>query len=295
MDSLSPLQTKALERAVDALSDLPGLVALVLGGSQARGRARPDSDIDIGLYYRDGARFEIEAVRARAARLDDGSLPVVTGFGEWGPWVDGGAWLVVERQKVDLLYRSLDKVEATLAQAQAGRFEIDFEQQPPFGFFGPTLLGEIAIARPLIDRHDAIAALKARVSPMPQALAHAVVQSRLWSVEFGLTAFAPKYAADGNVFALAGCLTRCAQALVLALFALNGRYLLSEKTALAEIEEFDNAPRQFSARLNALLATIGDAPAPLSRAVNAIADLFEETRGLAASWYRPAWPLSADA
>jgi hypothetical protein len=295
MDWFSPLQTKALERVIDAFRDLPGLAALVLGGSQARGRARPDSDIDIGLYYRDSARFEIEAVRARAARLNDAPRCVVTDFGEWGPWVDGGAWLVVERQKVDLLYRSLDKVEATLAEAQAGRFEIHFEQQPPFGFFGPTLLGEIAIARPLIDRDDVIAALKARVSPMPQALAQAVVQSRLWSVEFGLTAFAPKYAAAGNVFALAGCLTRFGQALVLALFALNGRYLLSEKTALVEIDEFDKAPRQFGARLNALLATIGDAPAPLSGAVNAVSDLFEETRSLAGSWYRPAWPLSAGA
>jgi len=201
--------------------------------------------------------------------------------------VDGGGWLVVDQQKVDLLFRSLDKVEATLGDAEGGRFEMHFEQQPPFGFFGPTLLGEIAIAYPLLDPAQEIAKLKQRVTPMPQALAQAVVQSRLWSVEFGLNAFAPKYAAAGNVLALAGCLTRFAYALVLALFALNGVYLLNEKTALAEIDDFERAPKDFGARLNALLATIGAGP----EALDAIGALFEETKALAGGLYAPAWRL----
>lgn len=34
------------------LGALPGIRAVVLGGSRARGTHRPDSDWDLGLYYR---------------------------------------------------------------------------------------------------------------------------------------------------------------------------------------------------------------------------------------------------
>src|SRR5215471_4055143 len=33
------------------LSKVPGVIAVVLGGSYARRTARPDSDLDIGIYY----------------------------------------------------------------------------------------------------------------------------------------------------------------------------------------------------------------------------------------------------
>lgn len=151
MNQLTTRQMVILERTVNELKELAGVEAIVLGGSHARGRARPDSDIDIGLYYWPETAFSIQQVRQIASRLNDAPDPVVSGFLAWGRWVDGGAWLTIEGQRVDLLYRSLEKVETTLMEALEGRFEIDFEQQPPFGFFGPTLLGEAAIAVPLHD------------------------------------------------------------------------------------------------------------------------------------------------
>ena len=35
----------------DRLGQIDGVVAVVLGGSRARGTASPDSDIDLGIYY----------------------------------------------------------------------------------------------------------------------------------------------------------------------------------------------------------------------------------------------------
>jgi predicted nucleotidyltransferase len=43
-----------IDALVPQLADLPGVVAIVLGGSRARGTHRPGSDWDIGLYYRGG-------------------------------------------------------------------------------------------------------------------------------------------------------------------------------------------------------------------------------------------------
>lgn len=263
--------------------------AIVLGGSHARGRARPDSDLDIGLYYDNATTLNVAAIAAVAGELNDTPDPVVSELYGWGRWVNGGAWLTIEGQRVDFLYRSLNDVERTLGEALAGRFEVDTEQQPPFGFFGPTILGEVAVAQPLWDPYRAVSDLKGRVSPMPEALVAGVVQSRLWQVEFGLKGFAPKFADAGEAYGVAGCLTRFAFALVLTLFALNRAYLLNDKTALREIEEFAIAPQAFSARLRSILAAIGTDATSHHAALAAMAALFEEARALSGGLYTPPW------
>jgi predicted nucleotidyltransferase len=44
------------------LAEVPGVVAVTLGGSRASGRDWPDSDWDFGLYYRDS--IDTDAIRA---------------------------------------------------------------------------------------------------------------------------------------------------------------------------------------------------------------------------------------
>lgn len=62
------------------LAEVPGVVGGVLGGSRAIGAHRPASDVDLGISE----------------------------IGGWGPWVNGGAWLVVGETRVDWIYRDLD-------------------------------------------------------------------------------------------------------------------------------------------------------------------------------------------
>jgi predicted nucleotidyltransferase len=40
-----------------------------LGGSRARGTHRPDSDIDIGIYYDESAGFDVARLNEIALRL----------------------------------------------------------------------------------------------------------------------------------------------------------------------------------------------------------------------------------
>src|SRR5215468_10829557 len=85
---------RTLHSAVEALQHLHNVVAVVLGGSYACGLARPDSDLDIGVYYRERSPLSIDEVRLAAQTIcTPGSVPVVTGTYEWGPWVNGGAWI----------------------------------------------------------------------------------------------------------------------------------------------------------------------------------------------------------
>ncbi|MGI8553713.1 MAG: nucleotidyltransferase domain-containing protein [Dehalococcoidia bacterium] len=59
------------ERLAERLGRIDGIVAVALGGSLARGEGRPDSDIDLGIYFRGANRPERSALRALAQELDD--------------------------------------------------------------------------------------------------------------------------------------------------------------------------------------------------------------------------------
>jgi predicted nucleotidyltransferase len=84
-------------RIVERLQRVEGIEAIALGGSQARDAARPDSDVDIGLYYDPEAPFSVEELDAAARDLDDRHIPkLVTRFGDWGAGVNGGGWLVID-------------------------------------------------------------------------------------------------------------------------------------------------------------------------------------------------------
>jgi len=279
-----PLQ-RMLDDLVRQLEGINGISAIVLGGSHARGRAHPQSDLDIGLYYRETSPFAVADVRAVVQSIHDLTSGHVFDFFEWGPWVNGGAWLTIGDQRVDLIYRSLDQVETVLADANQGRYEIHYGQQPPFGFFSPTYLGEVHIAQPLRDPNGEIDRLKDQVAGYPAALRQSIIQKCLWGVEFGLAAFAPKFAYQGDVYGFSGCLTRFAFYLVLVLFALNRVYLLNDKTALTETTEFPRTPDRFAIRIAQLLGNIGDTPDALTRSLQQMQDLFHETAELSGKLY----------
>ena len=277
------LRADWLRPLVDELGALPGVEAVVLGGSHARGRAQLGSDVDLGLLYRDTRPIEVGALRTLSARWNDAADPVVTDLYEWGPWVNGGAWLTLRSQRVDLLYRSIDRVEQTIAEARAGRHEVHFAQQPPFGFWSATLLGECACALPLRDPAGHTERLRREVAAYPEALRRAVLRDTQASVAFTLGAFAGKFAARGDVWGTVSCLARCVWQLGLALFALDHCYLVNDKTLLDEIDGFALAPAAFRARADGVLSAPGRTPEELGAAVAAIARLATETADLVAA------------
>jgi predicted nucleotidyltransferase len=291
MKQLSPEQRELVSSLSKRLGAIHRIRAVVLGGSHARGRAQPGSDIDLGILYSEAAPFSIQRLRELAEVVNDTAGPVVTNFYDWGPWVNGGAWLTIGGQRVDLLYRSLEHLERVIAAAEAGRYELHYDQQPPFGFFSGTYLGEIAVCIPLFDPEGRLDLLKRRVADYPEALRQAVVQDYLWSAEFGLAAFARKFANRSDAYGTAACLTSAVNRLVLVLFALNRKHLINDKTALAEISEFERAPREFGIRVQETLAHLGATPAELVAAVDRVAQLAREIVELTDGLYQPRYVL----
>ena len=274
---LSPEQRELVSSLSKRLEEIRGVKAVVLAGSHARGRAHPGSDIDLGIFYSEAAPFPIQSLRELAEEVNDTPGPVVTDFYGWGPWVNGGAWLTIGEQRVDFLYRNFEQVERVIAELEAGRYEVHYLQQPPFGFFSGTYLGEIAVCIPLFDPEGRLKALKRRAANYPEALRRAVVQDYLFMAEFTLTAFAPKFAMRSDTYGTAACLTRAVNEMVMALFALNRKYPINDKTVLAEVAEFEHAPREFAPRVQKTLAHLETSSAELVEAIESIAQLLRET------------------
>lgn len=274
---------------VDALATAPGVAAVVLGGSYARGTARPDSDVDLGLYYDPAAPFRIDDI-ARIAQRVTVKPPTVTDFYGWGAWVNGGAWLHTATGKVDLLYRNLAQVERTISEAEQGIIQHDYPQQPPYGFYSVTYLAETHACVPLFDPAGAVQALKTRVQTYPEALHRRTVNDGLWSAEFTLL-HAHTFAAQGDIYNTAGCLTRTATTLTQVLFAMNRCYFMTDKGALRVIEGFALKPTDYVHEIGAILAAPGGDAAALAQSVARLQTLWQRTVDLTGGAYRPNFVL----
>ncbi len=246
-----------LRRLVVALAAVPGIEAIALGGSRARGAATVGSDYDIGLYYRGGRPIDIAALSRAVASLDDrGTEAEVTPLGGWGPWIDGGGWLLIGGVHVDLLYRDLERVAAAIDDAHAGKVEPHYQPGHPHAFLSTIHVGEVAHARALHDPVGSLAALQARTTPYPPALAAALRGRFEWEAGFAL-ANGRKSLDRGDVSYLAGCVFRSVACLCQTLFAVNGVYLLNEKGAVAAVSGFARRPSDFAARVSAIYADLG--------------------------------------
>jgi len=246
-----------LTRLVSRLADVRGVTAVVLGGSRARGTHNAASDYDIGLYYGAEAPLDTDGLLKAARELvDDPAKTAVTAVGGWGPRIVGGGWLSIESRKVDLLYRGIEPVRATIAECRAGRIAMDYQPGHPHGFCSAIWMGEVALCRPLHDPHGAIAALKTLTTPYPEALRDALVKMFLWEVLFSIEN-GEIAVARGEQTHIAGCVYRALCCAAQVLFALNRRYLINEKGALAEAAGFPHTLTDLPARTARLWAAIG--------------------------------------
>ena len=267
------LDEAELYRFAHELTAIPGIVGVVLGGSRARGTHRPDSDVDLGLYYR-GA-LDTPALRQLAAR--HAGTPVdVTEPGGWGAWVNGGAWLTIRGQRVDWIFRDLDRVERIWQACQRGEYEVGAQTGHPLGFYSFAYAGELATSRVLSDPTGTLIALHAAVQHYPAALGDALVRN-LWEVDFALHG-AHSAAAGDDPFATAGALFRLVGVLCHALHGRAGQWLMVEKGMVAASGRLPRAPASFASRAQHVLGALGVTRAELDATLAAAAALAAEVR-----------------
>lgn len=197
---------------VEKVARAPGVKAITLGGSRARGMARADSDWDFGVYYR--GSIDTDAIRA----LDYPGY--VAEPGEWGRIMNGGAWLEIDGERADLIYRDLDTVEHWVAEAEAGRFEVDRVGGHVAGLPTYILAGELALGATLrgsVPRASFSAALRQSAPPHWEG-----------DAAFSLLV-AEGMARRGDAVTVAGLLARALIAYAQARLAARGAWVLNEK------------------------------------------------------------------
>ncbi|NYI88764.1 putative nucleotidyltransferase [Amycolatopsis endophytica] len=199
------------------LSDLPGVVAVTLGGSRATGTERPDSDWDFALYYRGGfAPADLRAV---------GWPGEVSEIGGWGGGVfNGGAWLTIEGRRADVHYRDLDAVEHELAEAGEGRFRWEPLMFHLAGIPSYLVVAELALNRVLrgtLPRPSFPSALRSTAPSWWRERA-------LLTLHYAETV----YAARGQATEFAGTLSVAAMQKAHAVLASRGEWVVNEKRLL---------------------------------------------------------------
>jgi len=200
----------------ERLAQIPGVVAVSLGGSRAIGTYRSDSDWDFGLYYQ--GTIDPDDVRAL------GWPGQVFAPGDWGRLVNGGAWPKFDGEPVDLIYRDLDEVLHWTAEAEHGRFEIQREVGYVAGIATYILAGELSINEVLVGELP-------RPS-FPEPLPH-TAPAMWYRLAAGALAIARVHATrDDRVASLAN-LTQAVLATAHGRLAAAGEWALNEKGLVA--------------------------------------------------------------
>jgi predicted nucleotidyltransferase len=269
-----------IRKIVHQVTRVPGVKAIVLGGSRARGAHTAFSDVDLGIYYHPDQPLGLEELRRVAADLDDEHRPdALTEMGGWGPWINGGGWLKIQSQPVDFLYKDLQKVNSIIDDCLDGNVEIVYQPGHPHGFVSSIYLAEVAVCAPLWDPEGIILRLKKKVVPYPGSLQKALIQKFHWEIDFSLRV-ARKSIERADVAYAAGCCFRSAMCMLQVLFALNRQYWLNEKGALALADAFPRKPESLRSRVEECFRLLDADSASIRNAIEVLDGLSKEIDSL---------------
>lgn len=244
---------QVLDNVVASLTEVLGIQAVVLGGSRARGTHSPDSDIDIGIYY-DNAALDLAALNKAAQRLDDQHRQdLIVPPGEWGNWVNGGGWLMMDGYHVDFILRDVQRVDTVMKDCQQGRITAHYQTGHPHAFINAMYMGELAICSLLWDKQGDLLARKVVAEQYPPKMKKAILDFFGFEAGFSLM-LAEGSANKQDAYYVTAHIVRAISALNQVLFAANQQYCLNEKKAVGMIEGFGIHPQGYSQKVQSILA-----------------------------------------
>lgn len=266
-----------LEKVTAELKVIPGIVGIVLGGSRARGNHQSTSDIDIGIYYDESLGFSVDHVRKVAAKLDDQHREdVITNLGDWGPWVNGGGWLVIDGYHVDFIFRDIHRVSQVIEECLEGNVLTHYHAGHPHGYLNVMYMGEVAICKILFEKDKSISLLKAKATPYPKALKEAMIQYFLFETNFSMMFVQEQVEKDDLSYLLGHCY-RTIACLNQVLFAVNEEYCINEKKAVHLIEGFQKKPTNYKQTIDRILSLISTDVEQTKEGVSLLQKLISET------------------
>ncbi|MBD3316787.1 MAG: hypothetical protein GF344_13450 [Chitinivibrionales bacterium] len=238
-----PVTYKILE-TLKRCADVQGIAVV---GSYATGTQRPDSDIDICAFY--DTTLDTRALAhsiANEFNLSVSDVPL-TPLGGWGKWVDGGGWLTLEGQRVDIVYRNITRLEWVIKNVNAGEIELDYLQVPAFGYFNFTWVAELQATDPIFDPEGRITRLIDRSTAFPAPLQKKCTELFLHIAQFA-SDIGKKTFAREEWYTARPCCDRAIWATCVALYAANAVWIPAEKRVMKEIDRLPFVPKGFADR-----------------------------------------------
>jgi len=268
-----------LQEITDELKTVNGVESIVLGGSRARGTNTEDADIDIGIYY-DEETFKAEMINGIATKLDDEHREnIVSSLGEWGPWINGGAWIIVQGYHVDLIFRDMNKVQNVIDDCLNGKITSHYHTGHPHAFINAIYMGEVAIAQILYDSKNKISTLKEKTIPYPKPMQEAIIGYFIFEAKFSLM-FAKENSTKDEISYVMGHCFRSISCLNQVLFALNEEYCLNEKKAVKMVQHFNQKPENYKEKIDHIVTLLSTDIENTEEAIRLLENLIAETEEL---------------
>jgi hypothetical protein len=196
--------------------------------------------------------------------------------GEWGQWVNGGGWLIIDGYHVDFILRGINRVENVFSECREGKVTAHYQTGHPHAYTNVMYMGELAVCKMLWDRQGNISALKQVAEQYPLKLKTAIISFFMFEAEFSLM-FAESNAEKNDAYYVAAHIVRAVSALNKVLFAVNEEYCLNEKKAVNMIDSFSTHLPRYKDKVNSIFAAAGTEAA---EACVQLKQLIDEVKGI---------------
>lgn len=165
-----------------------------------------------------------------ATKLDDEhSESLIFHLGEWGDWINGGGWLIVQGYHVDFIFRDLNRVEKVIEDCLVGNVSTHYHTGYPHAFLNVMYSGELSNSKILVDPINQLSKLKAKTKLYPQVLKDAIIEIFTFEASFSLM-FAKDNVEKDDISYVAGHCFRIISCMNQVLFAMNEEYCINEQT-----------------------------------------------------------------
>jgi hypothetical protein len=214
-----PATDPILARIVSEMQNVPGIIAMGLGGSRSIGTAKPGSDYDAIMFVERDADLDQQALTKTIEKFG----------GAWaGDMSTPLAELQIDGRKVEMFFRSLERTASEIELARKGQFRRTINPLHSIGFLSTIVISYVTYLRPLWDPSGRLKAMIDSAFPYPDVLRDKMINTFRTEARLALI-HASKVNSVQDVAHLLGLYARAVAAWQLVLFAANSRYPVIDK------------------------------------------------------------------
>lgn len=254
-DELIKKFEKAAQRVADLYSELPEVVAIVIGGSLARRYTDLVSDIEMYVYYERNlpSKTEIKAILNKLNAKLTRSKKLHWYHPAWGYHT----FFAFNGIKFELGYRDIHEIFVRMKNFKSSLILPKHGiHDTPFGHYESGVASCVTECRVLIDKKNQIKELKEYLSDYSKSKIRDETFKYYIKDAKTILSVKAKYAALRNDdYNFNACIARAIRSLVISLFALNSTYYPGDKWNKRYLCRFKLLPKNYEERMNEIFGS----------------------------------------